>query len=73
MGNSAPESHGLTLRAMAWTSSLLWEPRGRSGLAGGAERRAEKLVAPLREEADRTAGKELWKRCFSLSASGAGY
>lgn len=33
----------------------------------------EKPVAPLREEADRTAEKELWKLCFSLSASGAGY
>lgn len=44
-----------------------------SGLPGGAERGREKPVAPLREEADRTAGKELWKLCFSLSASGAGY
>lgn len=45
----------------------------RSGLAGGAEGGREKLVAPLREEADRTAEKELWELCFPLSASGAGY
>lgn len=44
-----------------------------SGLAGGAERGREKTVTPSKEEADRTVGKELWKLCFSLSASGAGY
>lgn len=55
------------------TPSLLWEQHGRSGLAGGGEGGREKPVAPLREEADRTAEKELWKLCFSLCASGAGY
>lgn len=42
-------------------------------MAGGAEGGREEPVAPLREEADKTAGKELWKLCLSLSASGAGY
>lgn len=55
------------------TPSLLTEQCGRSGLAGGAQGGREKLVAPLREKADRTAEKELWKLCFSLSASGAAY
>lgn len=58
---------------MQGTPLLRWEQCGRSGLAGGAEGGREKPVAPLREEADRTAEKELWKLCFSLSASGAGY
>lgn len=65
--------HGSRVTPVQRTSSFLWEQCGRSGLAGGAERGREKPVAPLRQEADRTARKELWKLCFSLSASGAGY
>lgn len=44
---------------------------GQAWLVGLKE--GEKSSGSFKGGSDRTAGKELWKLCFSLSASGVGY
>lgn len=82
-GTSALGSPGFALCVTACTCVMCYtcarhscgnHVGGQAWLVGLRE--AEKIwekVAPLREEANRAAEKALWKLCFSLSASGAGY